>query len=366
MSWTSRSGVDLKSLFDQASISHPSASSITSPKSYEKIRDSRVLDKSSGKSAVYDKIVEAKRAKWVADSTGAMLPVDFPGISPISILSGVAVAGAVKIIGDALADTAKPVYEKILDTKKDTVPVAPTPSTTVLPSVPLPSTVKTSLSPTPSVFDDTNSPSLMLGGMQSAEMISASIGSLCQILSDNHKEHMAVLGSQIQNDFDSSKELNSNINALNVILASLTQIVYESPKLAEALQPLADAVTNIPPANVNISNPAPDNSVLAEALAPVSQWAVLAKNREEFLQTPMSRHDSEGFALSSLSPMELKADKDAQIHKHMDDQNTYKVDGDEFNPLTTLLGLIPFVGRDNTFNIDAPPSEILPSHIKYL
>lgn len=271
------------------------------------------------------------------------------GISPTAIFSTIGIGALVKMVGDVLVDKTKPVYEKLAFIDDSKAPILPTPEKHVIaPTKPLPLTVTKPLSPLQSIYTLDNSPSLLMGTMQSAEMISTSIGSLCQIISDTHIEHMSVLASKQQNDFIASQELSKNLDALNVILSAIAQI---SAELITPLTEVAQAVLNIPQTNVNFSAPPPDNTGLVNAMTPISEWAVSAKAREDFLQTPRNHSDSDGDIIHGGSPMEVKADKDAQHHKLLDDQNTIKIDNDDFNPMSLLgLPLIPFVGREVVFD----------------
>ena len=284
--------------------------------------------------------------KWKASDTP--LEPDW-GISPTALFSTIGIGALVKMAGDVLADKTVPAYKKLVPSEDTKQIVAPIPSNhTIAPFNPLPTTITKPLPSSQSVYTPENAPSLLTGTMQSAEMVATSIGSLCQIISDTHIEHMSVLASKQQNDFEASRELLKNFDALNVILSALVQIS------AEQLTPLNDvvnAVSNIPQSNFNVNVPPPDNSGLVTALTPVSEWAKSAQKREDFLQTPRSHLDSDGDTIHSGSPMEVKADKDAQHHKHLDDQNTIKVDSDDFNPMSLLgLPLIPFVGREVVFD----------------
>lgn len=294
---------------------------------------------------------EASRIKWLKENDNS-INADW------SLGSGLAfsavVGSATVLIGDALVSLAEKMAEDV------PVPTTP-PVTKIAPHVPLPDSVIKPLPSVQSVYTPDNSPSLLMGTMQSSEMVATSIGQLTQVLSNNHAEYMGVLASKIQNDFDASQNLNNNIMSLNVIMATILQSLSDSTNtntiastigaLGNVIEPISSSIQNRPTPNVNVSVPPPDNKGIEDAIAPISSWAVSAKLREDFLQTPRSHTDSDGDIIHGGSPMEVKADKDAQHHKLLDDQNTIKIDNDDFNPMSLLgLPLIPFVGREVVFD----------------
>lgn len=110
--------------------------------------------------------------------------------------------------------------------------------------------------------------------------------------------------------------------------------------------------SKIPETTVTISN----------HLSDIAQWSRSAKSREDFLQSPKHFKDSDGDIIASASPMEISADKDAQLYKNLDDKNTEKFDDNDFNSPVDVMPIIPFIGREDSFN----PQKQFPSSNVFL
>lgn len=146
------------------------------------------------------------------------------------------------------------------------------------------------------------------------------------------------------------------------VVASLNNLVYTTQtgtdKIANsnASQPVVENHINFDLAPVTsaleegFAAQTESSDRISANLSKVSDWAVLAKTRESFLQTPKTVLDSDGdFVASALSPLEIQAQKDAQHLKNLDSQNTYKVDESDF-PIPQNLPILPFRGREEIFN----------------
>lgn len=87
---------------------------------------------------------------------------------------------------------------------------------------------------------------------------------------------------------------------------------------------------------------------LASSLAPIRDWAELAKERETYLQTPVIVRDLDGNAIAEAKPMELATSKDAAIAREKTDINNEEFDESMFPSL--FLPVLPFIGSSDIFN----------------
>lgn len=265
------------------------------------------------------------------------------------ILGLTALGGALTLGADLLFDPIVDKYNQILDTKN--IAVSASPSVENSPSL-------SPFSPSTFNFSESNSPAMGAGIMQSSEMISQAIASLTQIMYEDGLRRDSISAQSMANQFEQNERIITNLIAMNIFMERISDNLdtYSTAEslnaLVEPLGAVAGAVANLPQTNdINITNlqdiPVTDMSL-------VNQWAEVSKQNELFKQTPINITDSDGDLLSNMSPQELRAKKDAQLQKHIDDKNTYSEHEDNFNPLS-LLGLVtmPFVGRESVFDKDA-------------
>lgn len=124
-------------------------------------------------------------------------------------------------------------------------------------TVSLPNDVVNPYAPSSFKFHEDNSPALLAGTMQSAEIIALTLGSLIQITADNHAEHMAVLASDIGLRFEHGERIASSLESLVPLVLAVAETL-NLPDLQNAVlsngNTIASAVADRPQANVQAIN----------------------------------------------------------------------------------------------------------------
>lgn len=291
--------------------------------------------------------------QWMSRRTG--YPASFNSSSSLS--SSIMKVGAgltgIALLGDIIAKWGFNYYKEIMEVPSSVVEKAPTSTNVTLSpakTVPLPESLKDPVNPDSFKFTEDNSPALLAGTMQSAEVVALSIGSLVQILADNHRESMDVKTSQIILNHEYSDRLNTNLEAMVPILYGIMETL--NTVMTNSLNGISSAIENQQPVTLETVN-----TITQVDTSALNEWASLAKSREEFFQTPTEIKDSDGDVISSLSPMELEAQKNASLNKNLDDKNTLSIDPSYFNPIQGLF-VLPFSGRSSVFDIDGSVSPV--------
>lgn len=174
----------------------------------------------------------------------------FTGAGSLALLGGQLFSSSVVPLADMLNDGGTSKALKNLANKTNN-PVSPAET------VPLPDDVLNPYSPSKFTFDEDNSPALLAGTMQSAEIVALALGSLVQITADNHAEHMAVLASDIGLRFDHGERIASSLESITPILLAVAETL-NLPDLQNAVlangNAIASAVVDRPQANVQAIN----------------------------------------------------------------------------------------------------------------
>lgn len=220
-----------------------------------------------------------------------------------------------------------------------------------------PSPIPNPFSPAEFSFNDNNSPALLAGLMNGSEMVAQSIASLCQITMDDNLRRDQVLASGIQ----IFQDLIAPLVVATVSIAQSLEGIVENLNtfataesinaLVEPLGAVVGAVANIPQTTLETTN----TSTAQPDLSHLNEWASLAKQNEQFKQQTQAFYDSDGAKIAEMSPQQLRAQKDAQLQKNLNDHNTVKFEDDDFSPpMWTGNLFMPFSGREITFDISKP------------
>lgn len=132
-----------------------------------------------------------------------------------------------------------------------------TASTAPADTVTLPASITDPYKPSEFKFSEDNSPSLLAGTMQSAEIVALALGSLIQITADNHAEHMQYYTADMITKYDHGERISSSLEALVPILLGVVETL-NLPDLQNAVlangNAIASAVVDRPQANVQAIN----------------------------------------------------------------------------------------------------------------
>ena len=135
----------------------------------------------------------------------------------------------------------------------------------------LPDDILNPYAPSKFKFSEDTSPPLFAGIMQSSEVVALAIGSLVQITTDNHREHMEILAnSALIQDFHSNR-IASSLEAIPTLLASVIQALNPAmlvSSIGDLSATIASSLYNhsvVGSASV-MNQPVADNEPIVEAL----------------------------------------------------------------------------------------------------
>lgn len=285
--------------------------------------------------------------KWISGSNftqGSILQngLALTGVGSLSFMGAELLSRSLNWLGDATTNGGWSEVKKqaLLNSQKDN-PVSAITSDKFEPS---------QLQP---VYNDDNSPALLAGTMQSAEMVSLSIGSLTQVLYDSSNMLLDAMYTDTAAKMQISYDLNNTLSYANSLLESLVYILADaSQRSSDSASAIATAVGSIPATQVDIGSSTVNNVVDLSSIAPHLETMAQYHSYElERKKTPVEIKDSDGEVIANMNPDELANHHYAQSSKFHNDHNTVTFDDDDFNPNDPSGFIFPvYYGRNDLFN----------------
>lgn len=208
---------------------------------------------------------DQEKGQWLDSTVNFTLAdaLSWTGAGSLATIGGALISYAVPWVADKATDGGYSEAVRRLNEKSTRN------SSTPAPSVQLPESVLNPWAPGEFQYNDDNAPSLMAGSMQSAEMITLALGSLTQIISDNHVEDVQIRTAETILRYEHGERIASSLEAIFPVLLGVVETL-NLPTLSESLgshaSALSGAILEAKP-EINVNNSANlDTSPIVEAM----------------------------------------------------------------------------------------------------